>query len=248
MCPILSIIRTATCRLTGISLDKQFSHFTLCCVWLFATLWPVARQASLSMGLSRQEYWSGLSCPPPGNLSDPEIKPTHTLSFDLTNLLNQVRREKTSLYLAFKFPCLLSAILFSFTVHLIFLLGCLKYISILTCTDLCPWFFLTNSLFPYFTNSIFPAVQAKNLMLTLTYLSLTSHICGPGNCWVDPPSIYSLTTSYHISFISDLNHWGLLPGFPAVYPHTVARVTLKKIKDYVPPLPKPSSGFPFNSE
>ena len=90
------------------------------------------------VALARQEYWSGSSCPPPGNLSDPEIKPTHTLSFDLTNLLNQVRREKTSLYLAFKFPCLLSAILFSFTAHSIFLLGCLKYISILTCTDLCP--------------------------------------------------------------------------------------------------------------
>ena len=34
----------------------------------FATLCTVARQAPLSMGLSRQEYWSGLPCPPPGNL------------------------------------------------------------------------------------------------------------------------------------------------------------------------------------
>ena len=45
-------------------------------VQLFATLWTVARQAPLSMGFSRQEYWSGLPCPPPGDLSDPEIKLT----------------------------------------------------------------------------------------------------------------------------------------------------------------------------
>ena len=35
----------------------------------------VAFQASLSIGFSRQEYWSGLPCPPPGNLLDPGIKP-----------------------------------------------------------------------------------------------------------------------------------------------------------------------------
>ena len=36
------------------------SHFSR--VWLFATLWTVAHQAPLSMGFSRQEYWSGLPC------------------------------------------------------------------------------------------------------------------------------------------------------------------------------------------
>ena len=36
-------------------------------VRLFATLWAVASQAPLSMGFSRQEYWSGLPYPPPGN-------------------------------------------------------------------------------------------------------------------------------------------------------------------------------------
>ena len=39
------------------------------CVRLFAILWTVAHQAPLSMGFSRQEYWSGLPCPPPGILS-----------------------------------------------------------------------------------------------------------------------------------------------------------------------------------
>ena len=36
-------------------------------VLLFATLWTVARQAPLSMGFSRQEYWGGLPCPFPNN-------------------------------------------------------------------------------------------------------------------------------------------------------------------------------------
>ena len=39
------------------------------------SLWdPVAHQAPLSMGFSRQEYWSGLPFPSPGDLPDPEIK------------------------------------------------------------------------------------------------------------------------------------------------------------------------------
>ena len=45
-------------------------------VQLYATLWTAARQAPLSMGLFRQEYWSGLPRPPTGNLFDPGIKPT----------------------------------------------------------------------------------------------------------------------------------------------------------------------------
>ena len=44
-------------------------------VRLFATLWTVAYQASPSMGLSRQEYWSGLPFPSPGALPDSGIEP-----------------------------------------------------------------------------------------------------------------------------------------------------------------------------
>ena len=42
------------------------------------TLWPwtVAHQVPLSMGFSRQEYWSGLPCPPPGDLPNPGMEPT----------------------------------------------------------------------------------------------------------------------------------------------------------------------------
>ena len=44
-------------------------------VQLFATQWPAAHQAPLSMGFSRQEYWSGLPFPSPGNLPNPGIEP-----------------------------------------------------------------------------------------------------------------------------------------------------------------------------
>ena len=48
------------------------SHFSY--VRLSVTLWTVACQAPLSMGFSRQEYWSGLPCPLPGDLPNPRIK------------------------------------------------------------------------------------------------------------------------------------------------------------------------------
>ena len=44
------------------------------------TLWTVACQAPLSLGFSRQEYWSGLPCPPAGDLPDPGIKPASPMS------------------------------------------------------------------------------------------------------------------------------------------------------------------------
>ena len=43
-------------------------------VQLFVTLWTLACQVPLSMGFSRQEYWSGLPCPPPEDLPDPGIE------------------------------------------------------------------------------------------------------------------------------------------------------------------------------
>ena len=48
---------------------SQFSH-----VWLFVTPWTVAHRASLSMGLSRQEYWSGFPFPSPGDRPNSGIK------------------------------------------------------------------------------------------------------------------------------------------------------------------------------
>ena len=43
-----------------------------------------SHQAPLSMGFSRQEYWCGLPCPPPGDLPDPGIKPASLMSPALT--------------------------------------------------------------------------------------------------------------------------------------------------------------------
>ena len=57
------------CMLSG------FSH-----IKFFATAWTVTLQAPLSMGFSRQEYWSRLPCPPPGHLPDPGIKPASPMS------------------------------------------------------------------------------------------------------------------------------------------------------------------------
>ena len=67
----------ATIRYYYINAYKR-SHFSH--VWLFATLWTVTRQAPLSMRLSRQDYWSGLPCTPPGDLCDPRTEPVSPAS------------------------------------------------------------------------------------------------------------------------------------------------------------------------
>ena len=61
-----------TCKAPNI----YYVHWLLSCVWLFATPRTVARQAPLSMELSRQGYWSGLPFPSPGGLPNPGVKPS----------------------------------------------------------------------------------------------------------------------------------------------------------------------------
>ena len=61
-----------------VPLDWVLSCFS--CVQFFVSLWTTAHQAPLSMGFSRQEYWSGLSCPPPGDLPDSGIKLEYPMS------------------------------------------------------------------------------------------------------------------------------------------------------------------------
>ena len=64
------------CRpFAGACVLSRFSH-----VQLFASLWPIACQAPLSMGFSRQDYWSGLPYAPAGDLSDPGIEPISVMS------------------------------------------------------------------------------------------------------------------------------------------------------------------------
>ena len=82
----------------------SFSH-----VWLFLALQTAVHQAPLSMGFSRQEFWSGLPLPPPGHLPDPGIKstslttPESAREFFTTStswelfLLSDIRQRKTSI-------------------------------------------------------------------------------------------------------------------------------------------------------
>ena len=64
------------------------SHWRFCCaglnclgrVWLFVTLWTIACQALLSIGFSRQEYWSGFPCPSVRNLPNLGITPASLMS------------------------------------------------------------------------------------------------------------------------------------------------------------------------
>ena len=60
----------------GRALKKKCVCYSPSRIRLFVTPWTVARQAPLSMGFSRPEYWSGLPCPPPEDLSNPGIEPT----------------------------------------------------------------------------------------------------------------------------------------------------------------------------
>ena len=70
LCPVFSL---------AVSVVESPSH-----VQLFATPWTVARQAPLSMGFFRQEYWSGL--PPPWDLPDPGIEPMSPVSPSLAGI------------------------------------------------------------------------------------------------------------------------------------------------------------------
>ena len=80
----MGIPRSAqTCSKRRVGVKKSPTALSMACVCAksfqscltLATQWTVAHQASLSMGFSRQEDWSGLSFPSPGDLPDPGIKP-----------------------------------------------------------------------------------------------------------------------------------------------------------------------------
>ena len=70
-----SLIRVSPISPLMCSGAKSLSH-----VWLFGAPWTVAHQASLSMGFSRQEDWSGLPHTPPGYIPDPGIKSLSLMS------------------------------------------------------------------------------------------------------------------------------------------------------------------------
>ena len=69
----------------------------LSCVQLFAIPWTIAHQVPLSMGFSRQEYWSALPFPSPGDIPDPEIEPlSPTLQAD--SLLSELPGKPDTKY------------------------------------------------------------------------------------------------------------------------------------------------------
>ena len=65
----------------GCESNSMFSDRCACMLGrLYATPWTVVCQTSLPMGFSRQEYWNGLLCLPPGDLPDPGIEPMSLMS------------------------------------------------------------------------------------------------------------------------------------------------------------------------
>ena len=97
---------------------------SLSSVQLFATPWTIAYQAPPSMGISRQEYWSGLPFPSPGELPDPGIKlaspelEADTLPSEppgkLSRVINSVtNRMERSFVIQTKLMCLLRSYLLS---------------------------------------------------------------------------------------------------------------------------------------
>ena len=68
----ISLCPASFCTPIYIMCASVLNHFS--CIRLFATPWTVVYQAPLSTRFSRQEYWSGLLCPPAGDLPDPVIK------------------------------------------------------------------------------------------------------------------------------------------------------------------------------
>ena len=93
--PLIPDIRQVGHILPCAAVLNHFSH-----VQLFATPWAIVRQAPLSTGFYRQEYWSGLPRPPPGGLPDPGIEPVSPMTPALqadSLLLNHLESPHISL-------------------------------------------------------------------------------------------------------------------------------------------------------
>ena len=105
------------------------------CVQLFVTLWTVARQARLSTGFSRQGYWSGLPCPPPGDLLNPGIEHRSLVSPVLVGRFFTTSTTREAVPGAQLLKCM------SLSLHMMLLL----YIYIY---NICTYIYICNFLFP----------------------------------------------------------------------------------------------------
>ena len=100
MCSFLLYSRMNQFYIYVLLLLNCLSHVQLC-----VTLWAVAPQSPLSMGFSRHEYWSGLPCPPPGDLPSPRIEPVSpVLQADSLPLHDQGSAYMYIYPLFFRFP------------------------------------------------------------------------------------------------------------------------------------------------
>ena len=106
---IISLLKTLTeikrSQKHTVCTDKRKLHAKLLSrVQLFATLWTVAHQAPLSLEFSRWEYWSGMPCPPPGDLPDSGIKHMSSvapaLQADSSQLSHQEALTSVDLFLS----------------------------------------------------------------------------------------------------------------------------------------------------
>ena len=90
----------------------------LCCAWLlspvllFVTLWTVAHQAPLSMEFSRQEYWSRLPCPPPGDLPNPGTEPQSPTLWSIYSQIHYVCFQGLFFLIFFRFAYLYFTLFF----------------------------------------------------------------------------------------------------------------------------------------
>ena len=170
------------------------------CPSLFATPWTVARQAPLSMGFSRQEYWSGLPFPSSGNLPRPGIELTSC------KLASRVFTTEPLLFPYREFP-------YSFQVYClkVRLLGrffppcCLSRVSL--CGVLVQWSSLSLSLFFWLHCAVFgilaPWPETKPMLLALEVHSLN-------HCTTKEVSIGGLFEVYFHILIWELSSTSVL--------------------------------------
>ena len=90
----------------NLQIAAMFTLLMLSPVHLFATLWTVAHQAPLSMRFFRQGFWSGLPCPPPGDLPNPGIEP-RSPALQADSLLTELQGKPYEI------------ILYYFTIHIV---------------------------------------------------------------------------------------------------------------------------------
>ena len=101
------------------------------------TLWTVAYQISLSVGFSRQECWSGLPRPSPGDLPDPGIEPMSLMSSALACRFFTASGTWETLHCIYV-PHFLYPFLCQWTFRLLSYLGCFKLCCSESCSAICP--------------------------------------------------------------------------------------------------------------